>query len=126
MNPSGSLLLLPCPSLSSPLSPADILPLLSSIPPSSTEPLSVSSTIFLPPSEPNSLPAPSSVTIPLRATGVMLYLSGAHYESGLTALAAWVPCVTDAGSEGIEGVRRFGQLVEEWSQRGGEADGNME
>lgn len=123
-NSGGPLLLLPCPSLSSPLTPTTLLPLLSNLPPISTQPITISASILLP-SE-TALPALSSISVPLRTIGVMLYLSVAHYESGLTPLAAWIPCQVEEGKEGSEGVRRFGELVEEWKRRGGEADGTME
>lgn len=56
----------------------------------------------------------------------MLHLSAAHYESGLTALAGWVPVQTEPGKERIEGVQRMAELVKEWEARGGEAATSME
>lgn len=35
-------------------------------------------------------------------------------------LSAWVPNKVEKGREGREGVERFGRLVEEWRERGGE------
>ncbi|ORY74777.1 hypothetical protein BCR35DRAFT_306597 [Leucosporidium creatinivorum] len=120
-------LLLGCPTLSSPLLPSSLLPLLTSVPPTSAEPLPVAVTILSPSTTPSQPPSTSAIHIPLQAIGLMLYLTAAHYESGLTALAGWIPCeMGDKGKEGQEGVRRFGQLAEEWAGRGGPASGMME
>lgn len=120
-------LLLACPTLPSPLLPSTLLPLLASLPPTSPDPVLVSTTVISPSALPSQPPSSSAIQIPLISTGVMLYLTAAHYESGLTALAGWIPCeVSDEGKAGQEGVRRFGQLVEEWGGRGGPASGVMQ
>lgn len=85
-------------------------------------------------SGPDPTPLPTTitttVTLPLHPTGLLLYLSHALYESGSTTLVGWVPCpagIAD-GMEGGEGVRRMGELVQEWEREGrprvvGGADG---
>ena len=125
------LLVLPVPNLAPPLSPSVLLPLLAAL--NSTPPQTFDiSALVVPVPVPVPLPdpttlSPSSVphppiplTIPLHPTGLLLYLSQAHYESGPTPLVSWVPCADQIaeGMEQAEGVARMGQLVSEWQQVG--------
>lgn len=118
------LLVLPVPNLAPPLSPSVLLPVLVSL--NSTPPQTFDiSALVLPLPDPalspsSTVPTPVPLTIPLHPTGLLLYLSQAHYESGSTPLVSWVPCpdqIAD-GMEQAEGVTRMGQLVSEWQQVG--------
>lgn len=118
------LLVLPVPNLAPPLSPSVLLPVLASL--NSTPPQTFDiSALVLPLPDPalspsSTVPTPVPLTIPLHPTGLLLYLSQAHYESGSTPLVSWVPCpdqIAD-GMEQAEGVTRMGQLVSEWQQVG--------
>lgn len=124
------------PNLAPPLSPSTLLPLLSALSTTPPTPLDISALVVVPfspspsPSSPPLAPAsgPVQVTIPLQPTGLLLYLSQAHYESGSTPLVSWVPCRDqfaeprqpgggDLGEQ-AEGVARMAQLVAEWQQVG--------
>ncbi|BGP27220.1 snurportin-1 [Rhodotorula toruloides] len=118
------LLVLPAPSHAPPLTPSVLSPLLSALsgpsPPAQTIPVEV----FFPsdPSDPTQL-FPTLLDIPLHPTGLLFYLSHAHYESGSTPLVSWVSCSpnVERGMERGEGVERMRELVEEWAVRGGPA-----
>ena len=76
----------------------------------------------------------------------MVYDTQALYESGLTALVGWVPLeaadesevgrsgMMEEGGPGLggrnrpdeQGLRKMIRLVQEWKERGGEADRDME
>lgn len=131
------LLVLPVPNLPPPLSPRTLLPLLSTLSasPPTTPSLSISALVKTPPT---STFDAYELTVPLHPTGLLLYLSAAHYESGSTPLVSWVPCATAADQGGggggggasavandqgavddqAEGVRRFGELVQLWEAEG--------
>ncbi|GAA5865154.1 hypothetical protein JCM3774_002152 [Rhodotorula dairenensis] len=122
---SRPLLVLPVPNLAPPLSPTSLLPLLSALSTTPPTPLDISALVLPMPPPPTStsqpsMPVPVQLNIPLHPTGLLLYLSQAHYESGSTPLVSWVPCrdqIAD-GMELAEGVARMGQLVQEWQQVG--------
>ena len=59
--------------------------------------------------------------VPFKPTGLLLYLTKAHYESGMTALAGWVPLEVETGLEEREGTQKLARLVEEW--KGGMVEG---
>ncbi|TKA50716.1 hypothetical protein B0A53_05994 [Rhodotorula sp. CCFEE 5036] len=121
------LLVLPVPNLAPPLSPSVLLPLLAALNSTPPQTFDISALVVpVPVPDPSAL-SPSSVptppvplTIPLHPTGLLLYLSQAHYESGSTPLVSWVPCADQIaeGMEQAEGVARMGQLVSEWQQVG--------
>lgn len=122
------LLVLPVPNFAPPLSPSVLLPLLAALtstPPQTfdisalVQPVPVPAPSSSSPSPPT-VPVPIQLTIPLHPTGLLLYLSQAHYESGSTPLVSWVPCVDQIaeGMELAEGVARMGQLVSEWQEVG--------
>ncbi|GAA5984643.1 hypothetical protein JCM10908_003437 [Rhodotorula pacifica] len=123
-----TLLVLPIPNLPPPLSPASLLPLLSTLSSNPAQALDISALVFPPtPSSPSGdptaflpPPAPIPITLPLQPTGLLLYLSQAHYESGSTPLVSWVPCPDQIaeGMEAAEGVGRMGELVSEWERVG--------
>lgn len=103
------ILLLPVPTLSPPLTPTSLLSLSSSL----LLPSLFPALVLLPTPSP-SLPLPQTVEIPFLPTGVVLYLSKAHYESGLTALAGWIPVkVEDEEEKKVAGLERFVQLLRE-------------
>ncbi|GAA6059248.1 hypothetical protein JCM10212_006641 [Sporobolomyces blumeae] len=106
-----SLLVLPCPSYSSPLVPSTLLPILTNL--SSRSLFSVQ--VYTPSRSPAvetaspSTPPPSSSSItlsrlevPFVPTGVLLYVKSAHYESGLTPLVNWVPVDVVESSATVE------------------------
>ncbi|BGP34925.1 hypothetical protein JCM10296v2_006749 [Rhodotorula toruloides] len=116
------LLVLPAPSHAPPLTPPVLSPLLSALSGPSPPAQSIPVEAFFPsdPSDPTQL-FPTQLDIPLHPTGLLLYLSHAHYESGPTPLVSWVPCSpnVERGMERGEGVERMRELVEEWAARGG-------
>ncbi|GAA5849534.1 hypothetical protein JCM9279_007261 [Rhodotorula babjevae] len=119
-----TLLVLPVPSLSPPLLPSTLLPLLNPLavaPHPAPQDLAVA--VLAPYATPEGALALAlaEARIPLAPTGVLLYLSSAHYESGSTPLVSWVPCgaEVDAEDREKEGVERMLQLVQEWAARGG-------
>lgn len=129
-SPARPLLVLPVPNLGPPLSPPTLLPLLTTLSASPTPSIPISALVhtLAPPapeaSGPDPTPLPTTitttVTLPLHPTGLLLYLSHALYESGSTTLVGWVPCPSGIadGMEGGEGVRRMGELVQEWEREG--------
>ena len=112
-NPS-SLLILPCPTYSSPLVPSVLLPILSTL--SVPSPLPVS--VLLPLVE-SGLPSRRTINVNFVASGLLLYHRESHYESGITPLVNWIPVEAEAGRESCEGVARFTELVLQWEERGG-------
>ncbi|KPV71556.1 uncharacterized protein RHOBADRAFT_56592 [Rhodotorula graminis WP1] len=119
-----TLLVLPVPSVAPPLLPSTLLPLLDPLaaapnPAPQALPVAVLAPYATP--EGHLALAPAEVPIPLAPTGVLLYLSSAHYESGSTPLVSWVPCGAEVAAEDKdrEGVERMRTLVSEWAQRGG-------
>ncbi|GAA6010550.1 hypothetical protein JCM10207_001360 [Rhodosporidiobolus poonsookiae] len=124
---SHPLLVLPAPSYAPPLTPAVLLPLLVSLSAPSAMPVRV---LAPSPSSPSSTPsasppafAPTDLSIPLGPTGLLLYLSTAHYPSGPTPLVGWVPLssAVEAEARQAEGTERMAELVREWEGRGGAA-----
>ncbi|TNY22624.1 hypothetical protein DMC30DRAFT_391644 [Rhodotorula diobovata] len=121
-----TLLVLPVPSLASPLLPSTLLPLLEPLaaaphPAAQDLPVAVLAPYATPAGQ--LALAPAQTSVPLRPTGLLLYLASAHYESGSTPLVSWVPCGAEVerGDEDKEGVPRMLQLVREWEARGGPA-----
>ncbi|GAA5824785.1 hypothetical protein JCM11251_005340 [Rhodosporidiobolus azoricus] len=113
---STSMLILPAPSYGPPLTPSNLIPLLSSC----STPSSMSTVVFRSPSFEGL--SPQTVSIPFHPDGLLLYLSAAHYESGTTPLVGWIPLeVKEREMRNAEGVDRFRELVEAWDKRGGEA-----
>lgn len=121
---SRPLLVLPAPSHAPPLTPPVLIPLLSALSGPSPPAQSVPVQVLFPsdPDQPTQL-FPTQLDIPLHPTGLLLYLSHAHYESGSTPLVSWVPCSANVerGMERGEGVERMRELVDEWAARGGPA-----
>lgn len=108
-----SALLIPVPSLSSPLSPATLSPFLTAILNAHQQ----STPIFVP-SPPIMLSIPGEVTrveLPLVPEGVLCYLLQAGYESGETSLVGWVP-LEEEGNIGGGAVARMHELVLEWER----------
>ncbi|GAA5978081.1 hypothetical protein JCM21900_006623 [Sporobolomyces salmonicolor] len=121
---SRPLLVLPAPSVAAPLTPSTLLPVLTSLSSPSSMPVTV---LTLPdPSTSSPVPVQTTLDVPLQPSGLLLYLSAAHYESGLTPLVTWVPCEVEPGMEASEGVGRFRELLEQWERRGEEAKSEME
>ena len=111
---TSSLLILPCPTYSSPLVPSVLLPILSTL--SIPSPLPVS--VLLPSIESN-LPSRRTINVNFKSSGLLLYHRESHYESGITPLVNWIPLEVEAGRESCEGVARFTELVLKWEERGG-------
>ncbi|KAM0749589.1 hypothetical protein T439DRAFT_381895 [Meredithblackwellia eburnea MCA 4105] len=112
-------ILLPCPTHSQLPTPT-LNAILDSLPPE--PPVHLAPTVLLPsPSTPETplVPGPHPNPFPVELTGLLLYLSRAHYESGPTTLVGWVPCEVESELKGKEGTGRLKELVEVAREGGG-------